>query len=106
MLMNRTSRHFGGTLWSGMSEGQWWAQGQVQKAVRAGQLARPAACECCGQTNRPPVGHHHNGYGPGDVLDVVWLCHSCHGNEHIGPAIRALNKARREAWEARVRRSA
>jgi hypothetical protein len=26
--------------------------------------------------------HHHRGYGPEHVLDVIWLCRGCHAEAH------------------------
>jgi hypothetical protein len=49
-----------------------------------GRLVRPANCERCqGQSARIDA-HHHNGYAPAHILDVTWLCRSCHQTVHGG----------------------
>lgn len=57
------------------------AREAVAAAVRSGSLFRPASCSCCGE-NCKPEAHHNNGYEKDNWLDVVWLCTSCHGEEH------------------------
>src|SRR6266516_2912189 len=60
------------------------AKGAVAHAVHIGRLVRPANCERCqGQTARIDA-HHHNGYAPAHILDVTWLCRSCHQTIHGG----------------------
>ena len=60
-------------------------------AIRYGRLVRPDSCDYCGKNpskakdGRAAIqAHHHNGYGPGHYLDVVWLCVSCHRISHQG----------------------
>ena len=38
-------------------------------------------CESCQEAQAQQY-HHHNGYAPEHVLDVVALCTTCHGEEH------------------------
>jgi len=59
-----------------------WAHLQVQRAVQAGVLVRPEACEGCDRTGQRLAGHHHKGYEGANILNVVWLCSRCHNNEH------------------------
>lgn len=54
------------------------AQNRVAKAVKAGRLVRPDACENCGSGGRIQA-HHHDYSKP---LDVKWLCPRCHGKTH------------------------
>ena len=56
---------------------QMRAHAAVHKAIRAGVLVRPTACEVCGTPCRPD-GHHHLGYAVGHRLSVKWLCKPCH----------------------------
>lgn len=51
------------------------AHKRVQRAVRAGLLVRPAACEDCGAECAPQA--HHDNYD--EPLAVRWLCGLCHG---------------------------
>ncbi len=51
---------------------------KVLYAVRTGKLTRQP-CHC-GEVR--VHAHHHNGYGPGHELDVVWLCPKHHRKEH------------------------
>lgn len=56
------------------------AQGRVYQAVARGELARPSACERCGEPRR--LDGHHTDYSR--PLDVEWLCRACHRKEHHG----------------------
>jgi hypothetical protein len=70
------------------------ARVQVQQAVRRGELVRTDKCERCGKTaaqnGRALDGHHHHGYDPAHILDVQWLCVSCHAKVHGAPAAHAV----------------
>src|SRR3954449_11573088 len=46
----------------------------VNKALRAGTLVRPAACEECHTAGRVEAAH----YDYVQLLEVRWLCRSCH----------------------------
>lgn len=46
----------------------------VRRALKAGTLVRPPACQKCGTTGRV-VAHHPDYFKP---LDVEWLCVPCH----------------------------
>jgi hypothetical protein len=50
----------------------------VHSAVQSGKLIRPDVCPKCGKSDYRIEGHHHNGYEPEHVLDVVWYCLKCH----------------------------
>lgn len=54
------------------------AKDAVQRAVRRGELIKPAGCEHCGKEARLH-GHHRDYSKP---LEVIWLCSPCHGQEH------------------------
>ena len=51
----------------------------VKSAVKSGRLTRGPCADCGAE---PAQGHHHNGYGPGHQLDVVWLCPKHHSAAH------------------------
>lgn len=68
---------------------------QVTAAVKAGRLVRPMTCSDCGGGGSVQ-GHHHNGYGPGHELDVVWLCAGCH-------RVRHNRRASLPSWERGAR---
>lgn len=50
----------------------------LSKAVRAGAIARPGACEVCG-AKCVPHGHHSDYLMP---LFVAWVCDECHAGIH------------------------
>jgi hypothetical protein len=59
------------------------AHGAVRRAVKRGQLKRPAACERCGVVPIPSsdgraVIHAHHYLGYDHPLCVQWLCPNCH----------------------------
>lgn len=62
------------------------AQNAVHDAVRSGKLIKPSSCSECGGEFRIQA-HHHHGYEREHLLDVVWLCDSCHKKQHrtVGP---------------------
>lgn len=55
------------------------AHAAVSRAIKSGVLVRKP-CQECGRT--PTHAHHHNGYAPEHVLDVVWLCELHHQIAH------------------------
>jgi hypothetical protein len=59
----------------------------VARAVRRGELVRPAACSSCGMGGR--IHGHHDDYGL--PLVVRWLCHGCNNRD---AAAKRLQKAR------------
>lgn len=50
----------------------------VQRALRAGDLVRPQACEFCGKVGSLD-GHHPDYSKP---LSVKWACRRCHQRLH------------------------
>jgi hypothetical protein len=56
--------------------------GAVARAVREGRMSKPKECSRCGADSHIQA-HHHKGYAPEHLLDVMWLCASCHRKEHI-----------------------
>ncbi len=53
------------------------AHGQVNRALRRGDIQRKDTCEHCAD----PAEHaHHEDYAR--PLDVIWLCRKCHGLVH------------------------
>lgn len=55
------------------------AIGKVAQAEKRGSLIRPKACSNCGTAAK--LHAHHPDYTK--PLDVMWLCHSCHGHIHL-----------------------
>jgi hypothetical protein len=59
----------------------------VGNALAKGKLIRPERCQLCWEPSR--IEAHHQDYSK--VLDVVWLCHSCHryveGRQFKNPAV-------------------
>jgi len=72
----------------------------VQKALRDGALIRSSCCDHCGGSSpdRDLDGHHHNGYSDEHILDLIWLCRSCH--QRIHPP--RLNKPHSEEIKQRI----
>lgn len=48
----------------------------VERALKSGKLIRPHKCECCGIDCKPEA--HHRIYDDAHLLDVQWLCRTCH----------------------------
>jgi hypothetical protein len=74
----------------------WEAHRVLNRAVAAGEVTRPDACELCGDSSStrrdcnggnyyPLNGHHEDYHRP---LDVIWLCTACHRRLH-GPGLAA-----------------
>lgn len=55
------------------------AHAVVTRAVKSGELAKPAKCSACGRGGR--VDGHHTDYS--EPLLVIWLCKRCHRQAHI-----------------------
>ncbi len=74
------------------SDAQRHAKNVLYTALRHGDIIRPDACEKCGkiQTHRGLDAHHHNGYDEDHLLDVEWLCQSCHNKIHGGPKHKGM----------------
>jgi hypothetical protein len=53
----------------------------VLRAIKSGKLVRPDRCENCKSIDRVDA-HHHIGYDTANLLNVTWLCHSCHLRLH------------------------
>lgn len=60
--------------WLKRNPGKREANTAVYRAVKAGKLIRPAACQDCGISCKPHA--HHEDYSK--KLEVVWLCCPCH----------------------------
>lgn len=57
------------------------AHNAVARAIKSGKMNRPAECSRCGNSRQRIEAHHHNGYEGPAILDVVFLCTSCHRRE-------------------------
>ncbi len=53
----------------------WWI---VRRAIDEGKLIRPLKCQRCGTSDSIIEAHHWRGYSDEHILDVQWLCRSCH----------------------------
>lgn len=56
------------------------ARNRVYRAIKAGTLVRPDACEECGRSCRPEAAHKDYSR----PLDVMWLCRKCHAVRDLG----------------------
>ena len=74
-------------MWQELTSEQKTAYQKVQNAKRRGELIIPGKCSRCGSPDRIEA-HHHDYSKP---LDVNWLCHKCHREEHS--TIRDLGKS-------------
>lgn len=54
------------------------ARVKVARALTVGKLQKPDSCVRCGISGR--IQGHHTDYTK--ALEVVWLCISCHANQH------------------------
>jgi hypothetical protein len=54
------------------------AHSAVRYAVRMGKIIKPKNCSTCNEETS--LHGHHNDYTK--LLDVIWLCPSCHGQLH------------------------
>lgn len=61
---------------------QWRAQQEIWRAVKAGKVEKPLACQGCGREAK--LHAHHTDYDK--PLDVAWICSKCHGKRHRAPA--------------------
>ena len=53
----------------------------VHRAIKNGKLIKPENCNKCNKTKKLDA-HHWKGYNKENILDVQWLCRSCHKNTH------------------------
>ncbi len=65
--------------WKLQNPEKYLAHQAVAHAVRAGRLVAPAQCERC-QRDGSVLHAHHEDYT--QMLDVIWLCQSCHAQRH------------------------
>lgn len=67
------------------------ARNAVGRAVRAGEIAKPAKCERCSKKTADLEAHH---WDYREALDVRWLCPPCHAIVH--PHYPGTRKDRQE----------
>jgi hypothetical protein len=53
---------------------------QVRGALKKGILTRPSICSHCGCSRK--LHAHHSDYT--QPLQVIWVCHNCHADLHLG----------------------
>lgn len=59
------------------------AKNIVKNAIRDGKLPQPNSLQCsCGESAQHY--HHHLGYAPEHLLDVIPVCQECHRKLHQG----------------------
>ena len=63
------------------------AHNQVRRAILKGEIIKPLKCEKCGP--RGKLHAHHSNYD--DALNVIFLCHKCHFEEH-----KKINEIKRQ----------
>lgn len=74
------------------------ARAAVREAIRRGELIRPEKCETCFKKGKTHA--HHDDYD--NLLDVRFLCPSCHVKVH-GRKAQAEAKIQAEAVKAAER---
>ena len=55
------------------------ARSMLNNAVISGKMIKPVACDSCSRLSTRIEGHHPDYAKP---LEVIWLCNSCHVQEH------------------------
>lgn len=70
----------------------------TKKALLAGEISKPDACERCGAETA--LDCHHRNYR--DHLDVEWLCPDCHSEHHASIRIRERQERAARAHELRA----
>lgn len=62
---------------------RYHARRATRRAIRRGELVKPAVCDRCG--SKWALQAHHESYEPGRWLEITWLCQRCHAKSHRGP---------------------
>ena len=62
------------------------ARRELTRALAAGRLVRPDACQDCSARPSKALHGHHEDYSK--ALEVVWLCSRCHGVRHRASTVR------------------
>jgi hypothetical protein len=62
-----------------------YAQEQVHRAVRRGDLLKPSECSNCGRGPLPSKDLHGHHWHYDQPLSVQWLCRDCHLAAHKVP---------------------
>lgn len=77
--------------------------GDVNGAIRRGEIRRANACEVCADSDALVVAHHHDYAEP---LSVTWLCVTCHRRWHVEfkGLVRAMPFGDQMKLATRVRR--
>ena len=73
-----------GDAWAASNQEKRRAHQAVKRALKRGDLVRPAGCQRCPRMNVRLDAHHDHGYE--NALDIIWLCGSCHRLAHTRAA--------------------
>jgi hypothetical protein len=76
----RNQRTIYDKIYSQAHKKERWAHHKLEESITMGKIVRPNKCQLCGFICTPH-GHHKDYEKP---LGVIWLCPSCHRNEHEG----------------------
>jgi hypothetical protein len=68
---------------------KYLARNKLSHSIRDGNIIKPEECMHCGSSEQ--LQGHHWSYEEEHWLDVIWLCTSCHGKEHI--KINKINRS-------------
>ncbi len=79
---NRAKAQESKRRWAAANREKRYAQGRLDKALKAGRIVRPLFCEGCAKGGA--LHGHHDDYSR--PLDVRWLCPRCHKATHMGAA--------------------
>ena len=77
--LGKISRAKSGSKWTKENKVKVWAHKSVYRAITAGKLIQPSACEGC-SIQHPTLNAHHDDYSL--PLKVRWLCPKCHYKWH------------------------
>jgi len=97
--LHRETNRAGHRRWNAANKGKTKVHNEVYRAIKAGDLVKPDACEVCDYV-KPLDAHHFDYESP---MVVVWLCRQCHQLLHAGLTPEA-NLVKRIAYDIYVSR--
>lgn len=80
-IIRLESRRVCTKAWDSANKAKRSAQGKLGFAVKTGEVVKPSECSQCGCSDKQIQGHHWS-YLEENWLNVIWLCTSCHAQEH------------------------